>query len=310
LTRQASKPGIKFITKKKMKKYLIITTLLLCFASFASAETITLHSSDNLGYCADPKNGLTRYSSGQMGQGFETWAEMRANTTESITTSCDIYQSSISVFRDTYEGDTAYSSLQRAFVCFNTNGIENISSATLSLNGKDKSNALTDDPPGIMPENWGVVATSYTYPDFGSFGNSPFSNVIYYDNFLIDEYNILTLNNDGINYINSSGQTCFGLMDYNYDLLNNDPLSGGVGWANIKIKMGGYVIQNSDPILTIETSPAPTPGIISLPGSATADIVKPIGDLVNDTWAMLVLALGLPLGFFTIKKVIALIVLK
>jgi hypothetical protein len=46
---------------------------------------------------------------------------------------------------------------------------------------------------------------------------------------------------------------------------------------------------------------------VTLPTSALADISGYVGSLVSDFWLLIALANGLPLGFYVIRKVIALI---
>lgn len=46
---------------------------------------------------------------------------------------------------------------------------------------------------------------------------------------------------------------------------------------------------------------------VTLPTSSLADISAYVGDVVTDFWVLIALAIGLPLGFYVIRKIIALI---
>ena len=47
--------------------------------------------------------------------------------------------------------------------------------------------------------------------------------------------------------------------------------------------------------------------IIVLPETALADLTGNAGQILSDVWVLIALAIGVPLGFYIIKKVIALI---
>lgn len=47
--------------------------------------------------------------------------------------------------------------------------------------------------------------------------------------------------------------------------------------------------------------------IITLPGSAVSDLMANVGVLFSDLWILLALAVGVPLGFYIIRKVISLV---
>jgi hypothetical protein len=44
----------------------------------------------------------------------------------------------------------------------------------------------------------------------------------------------------------------------------------------------------------------------TLPATAVTDIMGYVGELITDNWILIAVAIGLPLGFYLIKKVIAL----
>ena len=47
--------------------------------------------------------------------------------------------------------------------------------------------------------------------------------------------------------------------------------------------------------------------IITLPGSATAELYSTASQILTDVWVLVAIAIGIPLGFYIIKKVIGLI---
>ena len=47
--------------------------------------------------------------------------------------------------------------------------------------------------------------------------------------------------------------------------------------------------------------------IISLPSTAVADLTGSASQIMTDVWVLVALAIGIPLGFYIIRKVIALI---
>jgi len=47
--------------------------------------------------------------------------------------------------------------------------------------------------------------------------------------------------------------------------------------------------------------------VVTLPGSVVTDLTAYIGYLVTDMWLLIALAIGIPLGFYVIRRLIALI---
>lgn len=50
--------------------------------------------------------------------------------------------------------------------------------------------------------------------------------------------------------------------------------------------------------------------IVTLPGTAYADVVQAAGDMFTDLWVLIALAIGLPLAFYVIRRVIGLVRVK
>jgi len=47
--------------------------------------------------------------------------------------------------------------------------------------------------------------------------------------------------------------------------------------------------------------------VITLPETAGADLLANVGTLTTDLWVLIALAVGIPLGFYVIRKMISLI---
>jgi hypothetical protein len=47
--------------------------------------------------------------------------------------------------------------------------------------------------------------------------------------------------------------------------------------------------------------------MITLPGGASTDLFASVGTLVTDLWVLIAVAIGVPLAFYIIKQVIALV---
>jgi hypothetical protein len=47
--------------------------------------------------------------------------------------------------------------------------------------------------------------------------------------------------------------------------------------------------------------------MITLPSTAVTDVTANIGTLVTDLWVLIALAMGLPFGFYIIKKLVSLL---
>lgn len=47
--------------------------------------------------------------------------------------------------------------------------------------------------------------------------------------------------------------------------------------------------------------------IITLPGEAAAELLANAGELFTDLWVLIAIAVGIPLAFYVIRRVIALV---
>lgn len=48
-------------------------------------------------------------------------------------------------------------------------------------------------------------------------------------------------------------------------------------------------------------------GLITLPATATEDLMAYVGDMFTDLWVLIALAIGIPLAFYIIGKVVSLV---
>jgi len=47
--------------------------------------------------------------------------------------------------------------------------------------------------------------------------------------------------------------------------------------------------------------------ILEVPSGALATIMEPLGTLFTDTWSLIALAIGLPVAFYVLGKIVALV---
>jgi len=47
--------------------------------------------------------------------------------------------------------------------------------------------------------------------------------------------------------------------------------------------------------------------ILEVPTGALADIMEPLGTLFTDSWTLIALAIGIPVAFYVLGKIIALV---
>ena len=59
--------------------------------------------------------------------------------------------------------------------------------------------------------------------------------------------------------------------------------------------------------LLAETCHAAATPIITLPSTAVADLTGAASQIMSDVWVLVAIAIGIPMGFYIIRKVIALI---
>ena len=46
---------------------------------------------------------------------------------------------------------------------------------------------------------------------------------------------------------------------------------------------------------------------ITIPGTALADIMEATGTLVTDAWVLIAIAIGIPVAFFVMRKIVSLV---
>ncbi len=158
------------------------------------------------------------------GGGETTWADTRTGLLGDINAADGTYTTQLAIKSDSQNSKWAW--LRRGVVGFDTSTIPDditIISATLSLRGADKDDAL-----GITPNVnvYSVAITDNTnligsdaqmLTDWRAFGSTAFSTAISYASFNITGWNDFILNANGIAHISKIGITNFGIRNANYD---------------------------------------------------------------------------------------------
>ena len=60
-------------------------------------------------------------------------------------------------------------------------------------------------------------------------------------------------------------------------------------------------------VALLATTCSASTAIITLPTTAVADLTGAASEIMSDVWVLVALAIGIPMGFYIIRKVIALI---
>lgn len=47
--------------------------------------------------------------------------------------------------------------------------------------------------------------------------------------------------------------------------------------------------------------------ILEVPSGALADVMEPLGTLFTDSWTLIALAIGIPVAFYVLGKIVALV---
>jgi len=205
----------------------IIATLLLCLypawalagqgmgpgpgvKAYASGSTeVTIYSSTADGYVYYEENP-------------GTWASVRAAATGSGVDAAGASIPAMAEFEYDYGGEDFWSSIQRAFLYFDTSSLPDgatIDSVVLHLNyandavGSPKWSAQT-----------GTQADTLTTADFDSFSGNTFGQTITLSG--APGYRTITFNAEGLAAINTTGATKICVREYDHDYLNSSPASG------------------------------------------------------------------------------------
>lgn len=191
--------------------------------------------------------------------------------------------------------------LSRGFILFDTSALPDnavITNAVLSVAGDNKNNYFVEPVSIALVSSNPNSNTNLIAGDYQTIGSVRFSDDIAFDDILIGSYNDFVLNSSGISAIDKEGISKFGLRS-DWDLDNTPPAWVSATEMNIIMKTAE---SGTKPKLVVDyTIPA---GIFNLPAGFISGTMAYIGDLFTDTSPLILIAIGLPLGFWVIFKVI------
>lgn len=128
----------------------------------------------------------------------------------------------------------------RGIFLFDTSGLPdnaNISAATLSIYGSNKTDALTITPDVNVYSSNPASNTALVPGDYACLGSTAFSSATTYANWSTTGYNDFALNSSGIAQISKTGVSKFGLRNANYDASGTAP-----AWSDSGLPMS--TLQN------------------------------------------------------------------
>jgi hypothetical protein len=148
-------------------------------------------------------------------------------------------------------------SVIRGFYLFNTDSLTsdvNISSATLSLYGSNKSDALSIAPDINIYSSNPAANNDLVNNDAVCVGSTPFSTAITYSGWSTTGYNDFSLNADGLNNISKIGVSKFSTRNANYDVAAIEPAWTVSAISNFKNLGSETTGTTQDPKLVVEYS--------------------------------------------------------
>lgn len=201
-----------------------------------------------------------------------------------------------------------YDYLSRGIILFDTSNLPDnivIENAIISLWGTNKYLDM-GEPNLSLVSSSPASNTELIISDFQSaLGSIRFADDIIYADFVENGYNNFTLNVNGINAINKIGISKFGLR-LNWDLDNILPTT----WGNYS--QSGFVLSSAEsinkPKLTINFSYETK--LFNLPVGFISGTLAYIGNLFTDINPIILIVMGLPLGFWAIWKIMMLAIPK
>ncbi|TAK94508.1 hypothetical protein EPO05_06260 [Patescibacteria group bacterium] len=161
--------------------------------------------------------------------------------------------------------------LIRYILLFDTGSIpigSSITSATLSVNGNNKTDQLSASPDTNIYSSGTASNTEINFADYGNFGSTAFSTAIAYSGWSTTGYNDFILNASGLSNIAIGGISKFGLRNANYDVAASAPPWASLANSQLAGDSADVAGVSTDPKLVITYVP---------PGSRTVpvNIVRP-----------------------------------
>lgn len=156
----------------------------------------------------------------------------------------------------------AWRQIRRAIFTFDTSPIPDaneIATATLSVYGSAKADALSITPNVNVYSSTPASNTAVASGDYANTGSTTFSTAIAYSSFSTAAYNDFTLNSNGIANISKTGVSKFCLKNQNYDGDNSAPTwsSALESYINIHSAENGDISQSPKLVLTYSTGFTP-----------------------------------------------------
>ena len=167
---------------------------------------------------------------GDVGRGpgtAESWSTIRSASTGTTGDNHDSNASRVTfyIYSPASSGDS-WGSLHRSYYLFDTSALpegNEISSATLSLYGNAKSDALSITPDINIYSSNPASNTALVPDDYDQHGTTAYSTAITYSGWSTSGYNDFALNGSGIAAISATGVSKFGARNANYDVSGTVP---------------------------------------------------------------------------------------
>jgi hypothetical protein len=160
-----------------------------------------------------------------------------------------------------------YRANYRPIFCYDTSALagKTVTAVTWQIMGTSKSDPGTWAPNICVYSVIPASTVELSNGDYATFGHDELANIITYAGWVAEAWNTFTFNSTGIAYISTSGVTSLGLRNANYDVADElDPNNHDFTWASNRdswLSMYKAAELGKEPILTIDYSDAPTPGV-------------------------------------------------
>ena len=172
--------------------------------------------------------------------------------------------------------------IRRGIYLFDTSAIDDadsIDSATLSLSGFAKSDALSATPDINIYSSAPASNTALAAGDYDSLGTTAFSTTITYASFDATNYNDFALNASGLAAITKTGVSKFGSRNANYDVADVDPPYVAVSNSSLDVDTADTSGTTSDPKLVVTHTAASGPANLKTWNGLAKASVKTINGL-------------------------------
>jgi len=285
------------------QKIILVSVVIVCLAlptSLVLAEEFIFYPD------ADPEitsvDGTAYYWIGIC----DTWENIRnkeGSNSDDIAVEMGINVNSVGVPENCTENN--FAGCGRIILLFDTSVLPdecNINSASIFLYGTGKQSGLGKPDLHIASatptSNTSLITSDYSQVGIISFGN------IAYDDFLTTGYNEISLNSSGIANISKTGISKFSGQS-SWDINNNfTGIWVEQGTSDIKFYLADKGVGYK-PKLVVNCEEVKIP-IVSVTSTFVPDSLAYTGRFFTDLYPLIIMVLGLPVGFFVLKRVIGL----